>query len=161
MCSADDFFINAAGKYIYDVRKIREAHEAAQAKAMMFFEQGFSPVIVDNTNVCAWEAKAYVEPAVKYGYQVEILAPSTAWRFDPVECARRNRHGVPEPAIWKMLQRWEEDVTVEKILASNPPHFQKQPRPQVGGATRQGDPPDVQGTGGLEKLMANLSTKDE
>ena len=92
-------------------------------------QQGLSPVIVDNTNTMCWEAKAYVEPAVANGYEVEILQPSTEWAFDVVELAKKNRHNVPEAAIRKMLQRWEEDFTVERILQAKPPRKQRNPSP--------------------------------
>lgn len=101
----------------------------SQAKAKLMIQQGVSPVIIDNTNTMCWEAKAYVEPAVANGYEVEILTPSTEWAFDVPELARRNRHNVPEAAIKKMFQRWEDDFTVEKILQSKPPRKMRNPSP--------------------------------
>lgn len=80
--------------------------------------QGLSPIIVDNTNTMCWEARPYVELALAHGYVVEVLQPTTAWAFDPVKLAKRNQHGVPEVAIRKMLQRWETDFTVERIMAA-------------------------------------------
>ena len=127
VCSADDFFVNDDGVYVYDVKKIRKAHEWAQNKALLMLEQELSPVVVDNTNTQAWECRAYVEPAVERGYAIEILSPQTEWRNDPVELARRNRHGVPEAAIRKMMQRWEDDVTVESIMAAKPPVWMRPP----------------------------------
>ena len=52
---------------------------------------------------------------------MDIVEPSTAWRFDPVELARRNSHGVPQEKIEKMLERYEHSVTVGSILAAHVP----------------------------------------
>lgn len=127
VCSADDFFINEAGKYMYDVKKIQQAHEWCQKRAVRMLEEGLSPVIVDNTNTMCWEARPYVATALANNYEVEILQPQTDWAFEPEELARKNRHGVPEAAIRKMLQRWEEDFTVERIMRSGGSKQQQAP----------------------------------
>jgi hypothetical protein len=134
VCSADDFFLDEAGKYVWDPKKIQQAHEWCQKRALQMLEQGLSPVIVDNTNTMCWEARPYVKAAVERGYEIEVLQPQTPWAFDPVELARKNRHAVPEAAIRKMLQRWEEDFTVERILGKGdpnhkPPRHQEPPAP--------------------------------
>ena len=59
--------------------------------------------------------------AQRLKYKVEILEPSTPWKFDCEELARRNVHGVPFIKILKMLGRYERDITVESILASSLP----------------------------------------
>ena len=132
VASADNFFVNEAGKYVFDGKMIGKAHEWAQSEARKMMEQSLSPVIVDNTNVSSWEAKAYVEFGVSLGYEVEILTPETPWRFDPIELARRNRHGVPETAIRRMLQRWDDNVTLETILAAKSPHGSSSASSSVG-----------------------------
>ena len=53
------------------------------------------------------------------GYTVEIVEPTTPWRFNPSELARRNSHGVPQDKIEKMLERYQHGVTVDSILASS------------------------------------------
>jgi hypothetical protein len=40
-----------------------------------------------------WEARGYVEAALKYGYEVEIREPDTPWRRNAEELAKRNTHG--------------------------------------------------------------------
>jgi predicted kinase len=94
VCSADDFFVNAAGEYIWDAKRIQEAHQYSQKRALQYFELAISPVIVDNTNTMCWEAKPYVEAAVARGYAVEVLQPTTPWALNPVELAKRNKHNV-------------------------------------------------------------------
>lgn len=94
MCSADDFFVNAAGEYHWDAKRIQEAHQVTQKRALKYVELGMSPIIIDNTNTMCWEAKPYVEAAVAAGYAIEVLQPSTPWCFDPVELGKRNKHNV-------------------------------------------------------------------
>jgi predicted kinase len=118
VCSADDFFVDASGEYHWDPKRIHEAHQVTQARAKKYVELGMSPIIVDNTNTMVWEARPYVENAVANGYAVEVLQPSTPWCFDPVELAKRNKHNVPEASIRKMLNRWETDFTVDRILGA-------------------------------------------
>jgi len=118
--STDDFFL-VDGKYVYNIIAIGQAHEWNQARALAAMEKGISPVLVDNTNTQKWEAKAYVEHAVRLGYKVDVRETATPWAKDPVELAKRNVHGVPQVAIERMLARWENDFTPENILAAQPP----------------------------------------
>ena len=60
------------------------------------------------------------------GYMVEIVEPTTPWRFNPSELARRNSHGVPRDKIEKMLERYEHGVTVDSILARRKPTRERQ-----------------------------------
>lgn len=77
---------------------------------------GRSPIIIDNTNIQAWEMKPYVrmvsvvlfvcvcaphrrrssgennlifwKQALERGYRVDFCEPDTAWKFDPCELER-------------------------------------------------------------------------
>lgn len=76
---------------------------------------GRSPIIIDNTNIQAWEMKPYVsmvlefsksvyqqrsltsftltkisEQALEWGYSVDFCEPDTSWRFDPYELEKYN-----------------------------------------------------------------------
>lgn len=62
--SADNFFINRNGQYIFDPMKIQDAHQATQNYVLLKVHEGWSPIIVDNTNVKSWELHAYVHMAV-------------------------------------------------------------------------------------------------
>lgn len=58
-------------------------------------------VIVDNTNVEAWEIAPYYSLAQAHGYEVEVLTFNC-----PVETAvQRQTHGVPEDTIRRMHDR--------------------------------------------------------
>jgi predicted kinase len=118
--SADDFFMED-GVYKFDPDKLPQAHSWTQYAAYRFMEEGRSPLIIDNTNIEAWEMKPYVEAAQKYGYNVEIIESNTPWRFDADELAKRNKHGVPQEVIEDMIERYQHDLSVDDIMESEPP----------------------------------------
>jgi hypothetical protein len=61
--------------------------------------------------------KPYVECAVRNGYVLELLEPSTPWRYQESELTRRNVHGVPRQQIQNMLARFEKNLTGKLLLA--------------------------------------------
>uniref|UniRef100_A0A8C2ZLX0 Uncharacterized protein n=1 Tax=Cyclopterus lumpus TaxID=8103 RepID=A0A8C2ZLX0_CYCLU len=67
---------------------------------------GQSPIIIDNTNVQAWEMKPYVKMALERGYKVDFCEPDTSWKCDPYELERRNKHSVPQEKIAQMMDRF-------------------------------------------------------
>ncbi|KAL0478926.1 hypothetical protein AKO1_007833 [Acrasis kona] len=115
--SADDYFINKnTGKYEYKADKIANAHTWSQNRAWDAMEKGVTPIIIDNTNTKCWEAKPYVEEGLKNGYKVEIQEPTTPWAKNAEELFNRNQHGVPLESIMSMLNRWDDDFTVQSIM---------------------------------------------
>jgi len=60
--------------------------------------------------------KPYAEFAVRNGYVLELVEPSTAWRYQESQLARRNVHGVPYPQIQAMLARFERNLTGKLLL---------------------------------------------
>ena len=97
---------------------ISYAHQWNQIRAEDAMKKGVSPIVIDNTNVEAWEAKPYVEKGLQYGYDIKIAEPDTPWKFNAEELAKRNKHGVPKEVIEEMIEKWEPDITVEDILKS-------------------------------------------
>ena len=66
-CSADDFFINENGEYVFDATKIHLAHLDCQKKCVEALkEPTVEVVIIDNTNVDDRAIKVYQDLAVKY-----------------------------------------------------------------------------------------------
>ena len=63
-----------------------------------------------------WEMKPYAEFAVRNGYVLELVEPSTPWRYQESQLARRNVHGVPYPQIQAMLARFERNLTGKLLL---------------------------------------------
>lgn len=120
--STDDFFVNPeTGEYEFDAKLLGRNHGLNVKRTEEAMQNGVTPVIVDNTNTRLYEMKKYVQLAQKYGYDVEFHEPDTPWAWDVAELTKRNTHGVPEHAIQRMFNRWDENPTVEDILKSKAP----------------------------------------
>ena len=122
--STDDFFIDPKSRaYVYDPKRIREAHAWNQRRSFEAMAAQVTPIIIDNTGVCAWESKPYVVEALKWGYEVCIEEPQTPWWLgkDLAECSLRNSHSVRRETLERMWAKWEPDLTVERILSSQEP----------------------------------------
>ncbi|KAJ3180892.1 NEDD4-binding protein 2 [Geranomyces variabilis] len=133
--STDDFFVcNETGVYKFDATQIGRAHEWNQHRAKMALAEKIPVVVIDNTNMCRWEAKPYVEAALHEGYAIEIKEPATDWWVarDVATMAKRNTHGVDAEIIERMIARYEPDFSISSILAAEPPFppQQRQQRPQ-------------------------------
>ncbi|NXP13074.1 N4BP2 protein, partial [Thinocorus orbignyianus] len=118
--STDDYFCKN-GQYHYDPDCLGEAHDWNRKRAKEAFEMRISPIIIDNTNIQAWEMKPYVTLAQQYKYKVMFREPDTWWKFKPKELERRNIHGVSKEKIKRMLERYERCLTVGSILDSSVP----------------------------------------
>ncbi|XP_036420722.1 NEDD4-binding protein 2-like 2 [Colossoma macropomum] len=124
--STDDYFFQEDG-YFFDPTLLGDAHDWNQKRATDAMLRGRSPVIIDNTNVQAWEMKPYVASALECGYRVEFVEPDTSWKCDPAELEKRNKHGVPRETIAKMLDRFELPISVDIVMNSfEPPHKSKE-----------------------------------
>ncbi|KAI8893949.1 hypothetical protein BC833DRAFT_606728 [Globomyces pollinis-pini] len=123
--SSDNFFVNQDGVYQFDGKQLGQAHEWNLLNAQLAMNKSITPIIIDNTHVQRWEAKPYVQYAIDKGYTVEVREPTTSWWIarDSVELARRNTHNVSKEVIERMLERWEDDFTVESILSSERPSW--------------------------------------
>ncbi|NXK06450.1 N4BP2 protein, partial [Herpetotheres cachinnans] len=118
--STDDYFYKH-GQYHYDPDCLGEAHDWNRKRAKEAFEMRISPIIIDNTNIQAWEMKPYVTLAQQFKYKVIFREPDTWWKFKPKELERRNIHGVSKEKIKSMLERYECCLTVSSILDSSVP----------------------------------------
>ncbi|XP_068173643.1 NEDD4-binding protein 2-like 2 isoform X2 [Antennarius striatus] len=128
--STDDYFAYRDG-YCYDVKLLEAAHDWNQRRAKAAMEDGRSPIIIDNTNIQAWEMKPYVIMALERGYQVDFCEPETSWKFDPYELEKRNKHGVPHMKITQMLDRYSSPISVDIVMNSQEPcHLSQRHQPQ-------------------------------
>uniref|UniRef100_A0A8C3QZW1 NEDD4-binding protein 2-like 1 n=1 Tax=Cyanoderma ruficeps TaxID=181631 RepID=A0A8C3QZW1_9PASS len=84
-------------------------------------KNGKSPVIIDNTNIHAWEMKPYVMMAHENRYEVTFQEPDTPWKFNVQELTRRNIHHVPREKIQRMKEQYEHNVTFHSVLRSEKP----------------------------------------
>ncbi|XP_069747709.1 NEDD4-binding protein 2-like 1 isoform X3 [Narcine bancroftii] len=89
--STDDYFIRPDGSYLFEKYLLDEAHEWNHDRANSAMRQGISPIIIDNTNVQAWEMKPYVVMAQENGYEVKFREPDTPWKFDINKLTRAAR----------------------------------------------------------------------
>ncbi|XP_065554670.1 NEDD4-binding protein 2 [Lathamus discolor] len=118
--STDDYFYKH-GQYQFDPNCLGEAHDWNRKRAKEAFEMRISPIIIDNTNIQAWEMKPYVTLAQQFKYKVMFREPGTWWKFKPKELERRNIHGVSKEKIKRMLERYEHCLTVSSVLDSSVP----------------------------------------
>ncbi|XP_063807852.1 uncharacterized protein LOC135004051 isoform X2 [Pseudophryne corroboree] len=133
--STDDYFSQETG-YTYDVKLLGDAHSWNHNRALRAMDDGRSPIIIDNTNIQAWEMKPYVQMSLDRSYGVEILEPDTWWKLDPYELEKRNTHRVPREKISQMLERYEYDMTVSGIMNSVEPRHVRPNRPPSGPRPR-------------------------
>ncbi|KAJ0183208.1 hypothetical protein K1T71_001184 [Dendrolimus kikuchii] len=112
--STDDFFMQH-GQYKYERNKLSEAHEWNQHRVSIVSMQGLSPIIVDNTNIELWEMKPYAIYAIRNGYYLEVMEPSTPWCRKVNQLAKRNTHNVPFTTIKRMLDNYQDDITGEYL----------------------------------------------
>lgn len=113
--STDEFFMKN-GKYVFNGGLIGKAHMWNQDRVEKAMASGISPVVVDNTNVVWAHIKPYVDMAKKYGYVVSYEEPTTDWKFNADELAKKNTHGVPIEAIKGMLDKWQKTETFPKQI---------------------------------------------
>ncbi|NXL35736.1 N42L1 protein, partial [Glaucidium brasilianum] len=118
--STDDFFIEN-GVYMFEPDFLEDAHKWNQKRAHKAMKNGKSPVIIDNTNIHAWEMKPYVMMARENRYEVVFQEPDTPWKFNVRELTRRNIHHVPQQKIQRMKEEYEHNVTFRSVLQSEKP----------------------------------------
>lgn len=112
--STDDFFYDKKTKrYVYNRDFLDAAHNANQAKVTQRALNGWSPIIVDNTNMKLWEMVPYVREGVRNGYLIKILESNTPWAKSSGRLASRNKHNVPKLTIDKMLTNYEPTTLFE------------------------------------------------
>lgn len=94
---ADAFFVHA-GEYRFDPSRIKDAHAWCQDEARQMLREGLD-VVVANTFTQHWEMKPYLDMADQFGADVEIIVCRGEWP---------NVNGVPQEAINRMRDRWED-----------------------------------------------------
>ncbi|TPX37728.1 hypothetical protein SmJEL517_g00482 [Synchytrium microbalum] len=125
LLSSDDYFFDRDGVYDFRPKLLGEAHQWNQNRCREALISSGTPslIIIDNTNTQLWEAKPYVLDALEFGHEVLSLEPQTEWwkTRNVEEMANRNQHGVPLAAIERMVDRYEDNWTVQNVLQSEAP----------------------------------------
>lgn len=118
--STDDFFLNPRTKqYNYSRQRLTEAHEWNQFRVSQRALNGWSPIIIDNTNMKLWEMFPYVQEAVKNRYAIHILEANTRWAKSPGQLAAKNKHKVEREHIERMLKNYEPATVDDLLRAAN------------------------------------------
>ncbi|SPP76392.1 NEDD4-binding protein 2 [Drosophila guanche] len=112
--STDDYFKSRRG-YEYNPTQLPTAHEWNKERVRQKASLGWSPIIVDNTNIMVWEMQPYVQIAVQHGYVLELLEPQTSWSKSASKLAQKNIHQVPRENIQRMLERYEKTSVPDLI----------------------------------------------
>jgi predicted kinase len=105
-----------------DFSDLSRMHSKNLSNAIKSMKDGITPVVVDNTNIKANEAKAYVVAALEMGLDdnnIEIHDVGTR-DLTAEQLAESNTHGVPLDKIQMMMQSHKSvgPLTVKKILDS-------------------------------------------
>lgn len=120
MLSTDDYFtqVDAStgeAEYVFDPKALRGYHEQNQRRCEVAMQLGVTPLFVDNTNICLWEMRAYVQLADNFRYAVQIFDPcmfsTVASDVDALteRCVRRGEgKDIPRQVIERMVQNFED-----------------------------------------------------
>ena len=132
ICSADDFFIELGkGQYKFDPSKIADAHKHCFRKFIQAIQNKIDLIIVDNTNLSAWELSPYKAYAEDQDYDFAI----NEIKADPDLAFKRQEHGVPLAAHQRMTQSleqefippwWAKENIVSKTSEAGEPIFEKE-----------------------------------
>lgn len=122
--------------YSFNPRFLADAHRWNRVRAQKAIEEGVSPIIIDNTNTTVQEFLVYVEYAYYQDYEIRIEEPtSPQWAeirpllenkrgnkaalkewAKKLEAGSKETHSVPFFAIERMMWRWENGLTPEKVI---------------------------------------------
>lgn len=98
ICSTDDFHHDTDGVYRFQPDKLGEFHKRNQERVAELLKQGKS-VIVDNTNIFAWQCQPYVETARLLNIPIKVMRATG--NFQTI-------HGVPAERIEQMKRDMED-----------------------------------------------------
>lgn len=97
--SADDFFINEDGAYVFDATKLKEAHNDCLLRCANKMKNQIFRIVVANTFTQEWEMEKYYEIAERYNYRVHSIIVENRHNGE-------NIHGVPSEKLEQMKNRF-------------------------------------------------------
>lgn len=128
--STDDFWM-VDGEYQFNPKRLREAHRWNQNRTEEAMQNNEPIIIIDNTNVKFSDMKPYVQMAQKYQYNItfrepdwsqQLKNPDGKWNLEFLEEMQNQpdrEKQVPLYALKRMVEGYEHDPTIEKILYSD------------------------------------------
>jgi len=104
ICSADQYFLDQNGNYNFNSKLLNEAHRWCFRKYLTACNVGNKLIAVDNTNTQLFEFYGYVQVALSYAFDLEIIRLET-----PVDiAAKRNVHNVSLNNVKMMRERFQD-----------------------------------------------------
>ena len=101
ICSTDNYFTDNEGNYKFDPAKLTEYLGNCLREYNHALRHSKWDIVVDNTNISAWEIAPYYSLAVAYSWNVEIVTLHV-----PLEISyNRNIYKVPSHILYAMYQR--------------------------------------------------------
>lgn len=101
--SADHYFIQSDGSYVFGPTKLGAAHLECQQAFKQALGQ-YNWVIVDNTNLSLPEIRIYTKMAQEAGYDGIVVEIQGNFSVEDLE--KRNIHGVPRATLEKQIERF-------------------------------------------------------
>ena len=101
---ADAYMMDQQGNYAFDPSRLGEVHQKCYEAVRDALMQDIANVAVANTFVKRWEYQKYVDLANELGVKYEIIVCNGGYK---------NIHGVPEEAIQRMKDNWEDTMNEE------------------------------------------------
>ena len=111
--SADFYFENDSGEYIFDASELGDAHAECMRYFVKHVIDRVQLIVVDNTNTRIEEIAPYYQVAKAYRYDVEIVCVES----DVEKCIMRNVHGVPADVIRKQARN------IQSLMFNMPKHW--------------------------------------
>lgn len=96
---ADAYMVDSNGNYAFDPKRLSEVHQKCYDAVRSALMADSGAVAVANTFVKKWEYQKYVDLANELGIKYEIIVCNGGYQ---------NIHGVPDEAIQRMKNNWED-----------------------------------------------------
>ena len=93
--SADDFMVDASGKWYFDPTKLSLCHSQCQENFHAALKRGKEVIIIDNPNLVRAHRDIYQDHALAAGYDVVTLV----FDVDIPVALKRTVHGVPRHTL--------------------------------------------------------------
>ena len=144
ICETDEYFYTQVGEdptqFDYQDDLLETARQWNFERFCRAVEEGRSPIVVDRGNSLSIESQQYARFAVDRGYRVELAEPKSDWWQEirvllkhkkytlPVlkewaaKLSKMNRqtHRVSAEQIFRWMEKWRWEVTIEDILNYRP-----------------------------------------
>lgn len=104
VCSANDYFYNESGEYVFVPSEVPASHDFCRAAYEEAIANEVKIIAVCNCNVKLWEFQKYLITAQEHGYDVEVICMRVK---DLDMVARRNIYDVPVEKVKDMYKKME------------------------------------------------------